>query len=98
MVDRVVFLAGSSFTARLVVAHKKPQEKQWSKLEYLSPIEGGKSEWSQKILLAEAIPYYIPFHLSENKGVWLEVEGCEEREQSNLRGYLRSELLHLLLS
>ena len=57
----------------------------------------GNLRGSQKILLAESIPYYIASHLSENKGVWLEVEGCEGRVQLNLRGYLRSELLPLLL-
>ena len=36
---------------------------------------------SQKILLAESILYYIASHLSENKAVWLEVEGCEGRVQ-----------------
>ena len=43
------------------------------------------------------ISHCIASHLSENKVVWQEVEDCEERVQSNLRGYLRWEpLLHLL--
>ena len=40
---------------------------------------------------------YIASHLSENKVAWQEVEDYEERVQSNLRGYLRSELLLPLL-
>ena len=39
--------------------------------------------------------FHIASHLSENKVVWQEVEDYEERVQSNLRGYLQSELLLL---
>ena len=60
-------------------------------------ISESNRRWEILGVAKKFIPYfsghYMTSHLSENKDVWLEVEDCEERVQSNLRGYLRWEPL-----